>query len=79
MKILLRLADGETSRCQEVQALIEQRLSDVADRLKDLRHVQSVLKETLRVCQEAEMTGRCEVIDMLKVGAKPAGLSRQKQ
>ena len=76
VKLLLELADGQTSRCDQVQVLIEKRMTDVSSRLKDLRHVQGVLKQALQVCREAEATGRCEVIDMLKVGKQVASRRR---
>ena len=62
---LLNLRDGDTAPCQEVQTLIEERLADTAQRLKDLHHVQKVLKTSLQLCREAEASGRCHVIDDL--------------
>ena len=62
---LLSLRDGETAPCQEVQSLIEERLADATQRLKDLQHVQKVLKASLKLCREAEDSGRCHVIDDL--------------
>jgi MerR family mercuric resistance operon transcriptional regulator len=56
--------------CTNVQTLIERRLEQVADRVKDLRHVQKVLNHSLKLCQEHDETGRCEVIDRLSVSAK---------
>ncbi len=79
VRMLLELADGETSRCGEVQSLIDERLSQVATRLRDLRHVEGVLRRALDVCREAEATGRCEVIDMLRVGKPISGSSRRRK
>ena len=79
VRMLLELADGETSRCREVQTLIEDRLADVSRRLKSLRHVENVLREAHRLCQEAEATGHCEVIDMLKVGKPVRGPRRRRK
>ena len=62
---LLNLRDGESAPCQEVQSLIEERLSDMAQRLKDLQHVQRVLKSSLKLCREVEDSGYCQVIDDL--------------
>src|SRR2546426_615272 len=62
---LLRLRDGETTPCQEVQSLIEDRLADTAQHLKDLQHVQKVFKASLKLCREAEDSGRCHVLDDL--------------
>ena len=61
------------SPCRKVQRRIEERLEEVSDRMKELRHVQRVLGAALTTCQEHEPTGRCRVIDTLSAsaGAKP--------
>jgi len=66
---LLALRDGRTAPCREVQDLIESRLSDVAERLKDLARVERVLKGSLKLCRENERRGRCEVIDTIAVAS----------
>ena len=56
--------------CHRVQALIEERLAEVTDRIKNLRHVQKVLGAALEQCREHEATGRCGVIDSISVSAR---------
>ncbi len=58
------------SSCSKVQGRIEERLEDVSVRMKDLRHVQRVLKRALTTCQEHEPTGRCGVIDTLSASVR---------
>ncbi len=58
------------SSCSKVQGRIEERLEEVSARMKDLRHVQRVLKAALTTCQEHEPTGRCGVIDTLSASAR---------
>ncbi len=58
------------SPCRKVQRRIEERLEEVSARMKELRHVQRVLKRALTTCQEHEPTGRCGVIDTLSARAK---------
>ena len=41
---LAKSEDGECPCCGDVQQLIEDRLADIDRRLKDLRHLQRVLK-----------------------------------
>jgi MerR family mercuric resistance operon transcriptional regulator len=55
--------------CHRVQGLIEERLETVAARMNELRHVQRVLRASLRECREHEQTGRCRVIDSLSASA----------
>ena len=57
--------------CGKVQDLIEDRLAFVAERLKELRHVQKVLRGSLAECREHEASGRCRVVDELTVSADP--------
>ena len=68
--MLLSLRDGTTTPCKEVQVLVEQRLTDLAQRLKDLRRVDAVLKASLKMCRQKERTGRCTVIDTLSVASR---------
>lgn len=66
---LFHLRDGTTDSCEDVQALIEDRLSDIEKRMSDLRLVQRVLKATLKCCRETEWSGHCYVIDRLTAGS----------
>ena len=63
---LLQLRDGATEPCKEVELLIQERLSDLEERMKDLRRVRKVLKVSLTLCQQAEDRDHCEVIDKLR-------------
>ncbi len=56
--------------CGKVQGLIEERLIQVAGRMKELRHVQKVLRASLRECKEHEESGRCRVVDELTAKAR---------
>ncbi len=56
--------------CGKVQGLIERRLETVADRMRELRHVQRVLRRSLEECHRHERSGRCRVIDDLSARAK---------
>lgn len=65
IKQLLRPA-----RCAKTQTLIETRLEDVAERMRELRHVQKVLRGALDLCREHEETGRCAVVETLSARAR---------
>lgn len=66
IKMLLGNQDGSAPSCREVQGLIEERLGEIGQRLKDLRHVQKVLKASLQKCQETEQAGCCHVVETLR-------------
>ena len=56
--------------CRKVQHVIEDRLEHVEARMKELRHVRRVLRQSLERCRQHERTGRCEVVDELSARAK---------
>ncbi len=66
VKSLLADSKGKTPTCGNVQDLIEARLTDVEERLKDLRHVRKVLKSALDQCQNQKQTECCHVVAELK-------------
>ncbi len=65
---LLRFRDGDTAPCQEVQAIVCARLDEVTQQIGQLSHVQGTLHQWLRVCREAERSGRCGVLEGLGGG-----------
>lgn len=67
---LIRFREGSTALCTEVQNLIENRLTELRKRLKELRHVENHLKTALEACQQAEDEGRCDVLETLSTPLK---------
>ena len=65
IKTLLRGDDSRGPPCRVVQRLLEERLADVERRLKDLRHVQRVLKAALQKCRDSDADGCCHVVESL--------------
>jgi len=70
VKALLSTPSNSAASCREVQSLIEDRLAEVDQRLKDLRHVQRVLKSSLEKCKETEKADCCHVVETLRETAK---------
>lgn len=68
---LLQLRDGMAHVCQDVQALIEERLADLEQRMADLQHVQRVLQATLTMCRDTQGSGRCHILDTLTASSVP--------
>jgi MerR family transcriptional regulator, mercuric resistance operon regulatory protein len=66
VKALLADDGGNAPTCGSVQTLIEDRLVDVEQRLKDLRHVRRVLKSALTKCHSQRRTDCCHVIESLR-------------
>lgn len=66
VKALLSTPRNTGGSCREVQSLIEARLAEVDKRLKDLRHVQRVLRASLEKCRDTERADCCHVIETLR-------------
>ena len=62
IKELLLLGD---SRCQEVQQLTQQKLSEIESRLHDLTAMKAVLTEMLERCRHDDQPAHCALIDAL--------------
>ncbi len=56
--------------CGRVQQLIEERLEQVAKRMKELRHLKRVLDASLETCKEHEASGRCQVVEDLTASTR---------
>ena len=64
---------GEGDRvpcCGDVKQLIDNRLADIDRRLKDLRHVQRVLKAARQTCLDSSPRSLCRVIETLGENGK---------
>ncbi|MCA9145471.1 MAG: MerR family transcriptional regulator [Planctomycetaceae bacterium] len=78
---LLNLRVAANARCEDIQVLMEERLTDVKARMKDLRHVERVLKSFLAKCRESNRRGHCAVIEELNAASivKSRGASHRSQ
>ena len=70
VRTFLALNDGDMALCQDVQPLIARRLDDVSRRLKEMRHIQRILKSMLARCHEQEQDARCHVVVALAAEAR---------
>ncbi len=66
VKVLIAIPTSSALSCRRVQALIEARLAEIEQKLRDLRHVQRVLKSALSKCRQSERARCCHVIDSLR-------------
>ena len=63
---LLGYRDDDAAPCKEVQGLIAARLDQVVEQIKHLKVVDRMLREWMKVCREAERSGRCGVLEGLQ-------------
>ncbi len=66
IKQLLAAEGGSVPRCCDVQSLLNDRLADVEQRLRDLQDVKRVLQSALRKCQRGRPNDPCRVIESLQ-------------
>lgn len=68
---LLSLTDSPDSPCNEVDAVLRKRLSEVEQKMKDLRQVRRTLSAALVNCCNGKVQGICEaVIGLKKISAR---------
>ena len=83
IKTLLEYRDGVTAPCREVRVLIEKRLDQIQERMREFRHVEHVLKSYLDICQKAEEDEPCQVLDRMgsarSKGRRPRGNAPRKK
>lgn len=66
VRALLDAGDVKPLPCKDVQVLIEDRLAEIEERLKDLGHVKRVLKSAHKKCINTQDDGCCHVIETLR-------------
>jgi MerR family mercuric resistance operon transcriptional regulator len=66
IKDLLALTTSPQPPCAEVLALMQKRLADVRQRLKQLRHVEKTLAQSLQSCCKGAAPDLCQTVYNLK-------------
>lgn len=70
IRLLLELDSGQKERCKgEVQELLQKRLSEVEQKMKDLRRVRAALSGALAHCQQSDGEN-CPLLAELHVSKK---------
>ena len=64
IRTLLTLVDGGNPSCTEVKSVTEEHLSDVQQKITDLKKLESVLKKMVAECSGTEVPD-CPIIDTL--------------
>ncbi len=76
IRTLLRFCDAPERNCGDVNALLEEHISHVADRIAELRRLEKELKNLRRLCQDTQAAKHCGILEGLSKGA--AGSRRRK-
>lgn len=79
IQTLLRFKDAPKENCEEVNALLDEHIEHVATRIKELRHLQSELKELRSQCGAAQDAAACGILNGLdKASLAPAPKAKRK-
>lgn len=65
IKSMLAFQDGQVAPCREVHSLVTARLESVRGQLRKLRHVERVLVQFERACEERHRRKSCPVLETL--------------
>lgn len=71
VRTLLALHSGDLALCKDVQPLIAKRLTEVSQRVKELRHIQRVLQSFLATCRAQEQYALCHVVETFSGASSP--------
>mgnify|MGYP001176846090 CR=1 FL=1 len=67
---LLRFRDAPSENCGTVNALLDEHIGHVADRIRELRQLEKQLKELRALCQESRDAQHCGILNELSVTPK---------
>lgn len=67
---LLGVIDSPQCPCREIEMVVKRRLSDVQQRLKDLRRIERTLARALRACACDDKPGFCKALCRLRTELK---------
>src|SRR5206468_11041667 len=75
---LLSLTHSDEAPCDDVLSLMTNRLADIRERLKKLRHVERILSRSLNECCSGKSVNLCGEINRLKASTGPSKGSSKK-
>ena len=77
IRALHRFKEAPTENCGEVNALLDEHIGHVADRIRELRALEKNLKTLRQQCQEANASKDCGILQGLSEGKE--SVSRRSQ
>ncbi len=75
IRVLLRFRDAPVGDCGEVNALLDEHIGHVQERMKELRNLDKDLRALRVLCTEAQETSQCGILNGLS-NAALSGASR---
>ncbi len=72
IRVLLRYKDAPQEHCGEVNALLDEHIGHVAQRIRELRALERALKELRRQCGQTQLARDCGILQELSQSARQA-------
>lgn len=73
IRVLLRFKDAPAENCGEVNALLDEHIGHVAQRIRGLRQLEKQLKNLRELCREAQDAAHCGILNELTELARKPG------
>ena len=70
IRVLLRFKDAPTENCLEVNELLDEHIGHVAERIRELRHLENQLKRLREACLGGQEAQHCGILNELTEFAK---------
>jgi Cd(II)/Pb(II)-responsive transcriptional regulator len=70
IRVLLRFKDGPAEDCSEVNALLDEHIGHVAERVRELRALEAQLRALRARCRESQDTEHCGILNELSATAR---------
>ena len=77
IRVLLRLRDGSHEDCSEVNALLDEHVEHVEERIRELRALSKDLRALREQCREVNAADQCGIMKGLDRGGSAAGQKSQ--
>ncbi len=65
IRVLLRFKDAPSADCGEVNALLDEHIGHVAQRVRELRALEKQLRELRDTCRSVQDVGHCGILNQL--------------
>lgn len=70
IRVLLRFKDGPAEDCSEVNALLDEHIGHVAERVRELRALEAQLRALRARCRESQEAEHCGILNELSETAR---------
>lgn len=79
IRVLLRFKDAPTENCLEVNDLLDEHIGHVAERMRELRHLETQLKKLRQKCLVSRDAEHCGILNGLADVAKGSVPARSRE